>query len=660
MNFLYRPEIDGLRTVAVLSVLFYHAKFTWRDVPVLPGGFFGVDVFFVISGFLITSLILREWDSTGRFSFIGFYERRVRRLLPTLVLVILASWPVAWVLLMPSEMMDLVRSQLASLFFVSNLYWWDAAQEYGQHSGLLQPFLHTWSLAVEEQFYLIFPLAYLALLCSVRRDWVIIAAGVACVLGGLAFAELMTVRARSLSFYWLPSRIWELLAGAVLAHLLYRYPLALRGPWMLRAMPSLGLGLILVPMIIASLGANHPGLGTVPVVLGTVLVIWFAHPGDPVTRVLSSRPFVAVGLVSYALYLWHFPIFAFGRMMEAEPGAFSKLLWLGLSFALAILSYKLVERPFRDRQRMPVRRLASLGGGAAVIVGVFVTVMISTEGMKSRFPGLVTLYAQNEFDNEILRERSWEPLANLAAAQGYSPSTAHTPSAFEAAHLWFDTSGDDEAVLLVGNSHSKDMFNAFHLNQRAFPDQQFARFGMHANMPRDQIQALFNAPNFHAADTVVLSFRYTKASLAKLPTLIAGIQQQGKSVVLMLNTVELQSVNGKPLFDWFLQDAGPTKDKRVLNALAWIKRDLSETTELNAKLKRIARQTGIVSLDKAAFICTPRARRCDAVTHSGYKAFYDYGHFTLEGAQHFGRKIAKSDWFTHEVDLQIVENAVRH
>lgn len=157
MSISYRPEIDGLRTVAVCAVLLYHLKIPVLGGYVLPGGFLGVDVFFVISGFLITSLIRKEWTETGGFSIANFYERRARRLLPALFSVIFASLAAATLILLPSAMIDFLNSIAASIFFVSNMYWYFAQQAYGATDGLYQPFLHTWSLAVEEQFYLLFP-----------------------------------------------------------------------------------------------------------------------------------------------------------------------------------------------------------------------------------------------------------------------------------------------------------------------------------------------------------------------------------------------------------------------------------------------------------------------------------------------------------------------
>ena len=157
MKINYRPEIDGLRTIAVISVVIYHLQIFFGSSQFLRGGFLGVDIFFVISGFLITSIIIGEINQTGSFSFSNFYERRLRRLLPALLIVIIATLPVAWYILLPEQLVDFSKSVISSLAFGSNFYWHFSLQEYGAESALRQPFLHTWSLAVEEQFYLIYP-----------------------------------------------------------------------------------------------------------------------------------------------------------------------------------------------------------------------------------------------------------------------------------------------------------------------------------------------------------------------------------------------------------------------------------------------------------------------------------------------------------------------
>ncbi|WP_165828118.1 acyltransferase [Rhodovulum sp. BSW8] len=205
MSLRYRPEIDGLRTVAVLSVPIYHAEFSLSGHPVLKGGFLGVDVFFVISGFLITSLILTEWDRTGRFSILNFHECRARRILPALFTAMFASIPAAWAILYPRQMIDFVWSLAASLGFVSNYFWYDLLGSYGAAADALHPFLHTWSLAVEEQFHIFFPLLVATVLARSGRLLLPV------------LAEILTRLDWSLSFYGRQSRAWELAAGALTA-----------------------------------------------------------------------------------------------------------------------------------------------------------------------------------------------------------------------------------------------------------------------------------------------------------------------------------------------------------------------------------------------------------------------------------------------------------
>ena len=264
--------------------------------------------------------------------------------------------------------------------------------------------------------------------------------------------------------------------------------------------------------------------------------------------------------------------------------------------------------------------------------------------MKARFPELIALYGQNEFDNPVLQDASWKPLADLAAKHGLAKSEAHTPSTFEAEHLWFDMATPAHKLLLVGNSHSKDMFNALHQNPDLFDDLQIARFGMNATLRSKQIDRLLHAPNFKTADTIALAFRYTPRSIERLPELIEQIQSQGKDIVVFLNTVEFHEIEAKPIFDWYLQTHKGAIPVVALNGLAYEHRDESETFRLNAHLRTIATRYDLPIRDRADFICSPITKSCDVVTPGGYKVLYDQAHWSLEGARHFGRKIAETDW----------------
>ena len=216
MKINYRPEIDGLRAIAVISVIFYHAQIELFNHKLFLGGFIGVDIFFVISGYLITSIILKELHVTGNFSFSKFYERRIRRILPALLLIMLASLPLAWLYLLPTSLVDFSKSILYSLGFGSNFYFHFSGEEYGAISGFFKPMLHTWSLSVEEQYYILFPII---LLISLRffKNYLIVIFLIRFLLS-LVIADWGSKNYPSFTFYVLPTRGWELLAGSILAY----------------------------------------------------------------------------------------------------------------------------------------------------------------------------------------------------------------------------------------------------------------------------------------------------------------------------------------------------------------------------------------------------------------------------------------------------------
>src|SRR6056300_776567 len=216
MKLTYRPEIDGLRAIAVGAVILNHAPITILGNQPFKGGFIGVDIFFVISGYLITSIILKELVTTGSFSFKHFYERRIRRILPALLFVMLVSLPFAWMYLLPSSFIDFSKSIIYSLIFSSNFYFHYSGQQYGAVSGLIKPFLHTWSLSVEEQFYILFPIVLLVTFKYFRKYLIHIL-----ILGfviSLGLADWSSRSYSSASFYFLHTRMWELLAGSIMAY----------------------------------------------------------------------------------------------------------------------------------------------------------------------------------------------------------------------------------------------------------------------------------------------------------------------------------------------------------------------------------------------------------------------------------------------------------
>ncbi len=336
---IYRRDVDGLRAIAVIPVMLFHA-----GLPVFPGGFVGVDVFFVISGYLIGSLIWQDLQQ-GRFTLAGFYERRIRRIVPALTVVMLACVPAAWVLMPPADLKDFAESAASVPLFLSNLLFWSESG-YFDTAAEHKPLLHTWSLAVEEQFYLLFPLL-LAWVSRHRRigRWLLAALGI----GSLALAQWQLRQQPDAAFYLLPARFWELLAG-VLAAFLLQERAEFATPPLRQTGAAAGLLMIVAAALCFGQDTPFPGLTALLPVAGSVLVILCARPDNLTGRLLGSRALVGIGLISYSAYLWHQPLLAFSRYREhaASSEAVGALL-VALSLALAWLSWRFVERPFRTR-----------------------------------------------------------------------------------------------------------------------------------------------------------------------------------------------------------------------------------------------------------------------------------------------------------------------
>ena len=384
----YRPEIDGLRTIAVLSVIIYHAEFFFGGVQIFPGGFFGVDMFFVISGFLITSLITKELSLTQKFSFQRFYDKRIRRLLPALIFVMAFSLPFAWFLFLPDALIDYSKSIIASILFVSNFYWFDSLQVYGAEASNLKPFLHTWSLAIEEQYYIFFPIIILIIYKWLRPYIVIVPLTMALI--SLLYSQSISTSSPLSSFYLLPSRFWEFLIGSLFAYQNHSKPLKINNFYLMKIMPLFGFCLILYSIIFIDFNSfRHPGYITLFPVLGTIIIIAFSNKKEFITKLLSSKLFVSFGLISYSIYLWHFPIFAFFRIGGIFDSVFMKLSSIVCVVLLSIISFKLIERPFRSKVKIQTKKLYSIILTSISLMLFINYLIIKSDGFPERFKGII-------------------------------------------------------------------------------------------------------------------------------------------------------------------------------------------------------------------------------------------------------------------------------
>ncbi len=372
---IYRKEIDGLRALAVIPVILFHAGFEW-----ISGGYIGVDIFFVISGYLITTILLKEQEQ-GTFSIINFYERRARRILPALFLVLLVCLPFAWFWLLPHELKDFGKSLLAVVTFVSNILFWLETDYFTADTELI-PLLHTWSLAVEEQFYIIFPL-FLAFFAR-KNKGVLVAIISFIALMSLALTEWGWRYFSEANFYLIPTRAWELMIGALTALYLFYKPQP-QG-FICHLGSVLGLVLIVLALFFLDKNIPFPSVYALAPTIGTALIILFANNTTWVNKLLSLKLFVMIGLLSYSAYLWHQPLFVFARAYYMDTPSLSIMAILSIvSILMAYISWRYVEAPFRDKRCFSQQQIfiASLVGALFfILIGM---ALILSDGAMYRF-----------------------------------------------------------------------------------------------------------------------------------------------------------------------------------------------------------------------------------------------------------------------------------
>ena len=429
----YRREIDGLRALAVLPVILFHA-----GVQMFAGGFIGVDVFFVISGYLITSIIVAELKS-GTFTLANFYERRARRILPALTVVVLACLPIAWFWLLPSSMKEFSESVIAVFTFLSNILFWRTSGYFDTETEL-KPLLHTWSLAVEEQYYLFFPI-FLMLTWRFGKRWILLILALVA-LASLGAAQWGSLNDPTAAFYLLPTRGWELLVGAFVAFYFADQAEAPFGRMAGQLGSLLGFLLIIYAIFAFNNKTPFPGVYALVPTLGAALIILFATPQTIVGRLLGSRVLVGIGLISYSAYLWHQPLFAFARHRTAVHAGDPLMLALGASsVVLAYFSWRFVELPFRSKKAFNRNQIFSLGLAASFAFIVFGLLGSVTTGFVGRYPA----------DDQAL--------AALQPGEAGKYVSRRFNSYLAAS---FNPIDPRRKILIIGDSFAQDVVNALH------------------------------------------------------------------------------------------------------------------------------------------------------------------------------------------------------
>lgn len=457
----YRPEIDGLRTVAVIPVILFHAGAT-----IFSGGFIGVDVFFVISGYLITTILINELEE-GRYSIINFYERRARRILPALFFVMLCTLPFAWAWMLPSQMKDYAQSLWAVSLFGSNILFWKTSGYFAAAADE-KPFLHTWSLAVEEQYYVVFPI-FLFLVWRYGRNrvfWMITILAA----GSLLISEWGWRNEPKANFFLFPTRAWELFAGSIAAFIIKT-----NGIRSNQILSAVGLLAILYSIFFYTEATPFPSVYALVPVVGSVLIVLYATNETIAGRILATRPFVAIGLISYSAYLWHQPLFAFARIRMTDAPSMSLMLLLSvLALVLAAFSWKYVEQPFRLKA-VTSRRL--IFSGSIVGIAFFVALGLTGNALNPQFEQYwLAKQPENVRDTYVVLSRANPELSNWGADEFGNQDLAEcrfnarnpTPEVQDRLLACAEKYGP--GVLILGDSHAMDLYGVV---ASRFPDHPF-------------------------------------------------------------------------------------------------------------------------------------------------------------------------------------------
>jgi len=621
----YRKDIDGLRAVAVTLVIAYHAGWT-----LFRGGFVGVDVFFVISGYLIGSMIIDD-VTAGRFSIIGFYERRVRRIFPALAVMLAAASAAAYFFLLPSELADYGRSVIAATLSYSNFLF---AQRLGYFmpAAANMPLLHTWSLAIEEQFYVFLPI-FVLLVHRVlpRRLWTIL---LAVALVSLGFSINGGIQQDSRDFYMPQARAWELLLGTLLAcpHL----PQLRARRWREGA-GLLGFLLIVVPAVSYVETTRFPGYAALAPCLGSALLIALGRSGESIVgRSLSWGPAVFVGRISYSLYLWHWPIFIFIRLSDLFPAehhqALTKIVAVLVTIVVATLSWRYVETPIRTGPRRPRRRaLFAVAGAAAALLLTAGLSAVSTQGLPGRFsPDALTIAAQ----------MSTGPGAHQTARHFKCFLDYEDPIANLESYGCLKVEASKPNYLIIGDSYASHLWLGL---AKAFDHVNFMQatgagctplLGRVFTPVCNKLMAFLFSDYLlhHKPDRLVIAARWLNSDIEQIGPVLDWAASHGIHVILMGPVMRYDDRLPR-LLAFSIQRGDP----RLVD------QNRLDLAGLDAKMRALAQQKGADYVSMLGALC--KGGSCETLAAPGIPLQYDDGHLTSEGSVVAAERLRESGAF---------------
>ena len=622
----YRSDIDGLRAVSIIAVLLFHAGY-------ITGGYIGVDVFFVISGFLITKILLGHISDNGKINFVDFYERRIKRIVPNLLLVVLFSQIAAIYFFSPIVLIEFSWQSISSIFFFSNIYFYLFSDiKYGQGISN-EPLLHTWSLGIEEQFYILLPILILLLYRVYKKDYLkYLVYFVLLTLSGYVFSLLIGENHPVFNFYLIFTRYWELFIGSILAILSNEVTQKNKAS----VLVYFGLSLVIFSMIYFDSSDSHPNMYTLVPLLGTALIIRYGHIQDTlVGNFLTTKIMTYVGLISYSLYLWHYPIFTF---LEIEKKSlFFQILIIIFVFLISSLNYHLFENIMRRRDNTRKFFYTIL----AILLTLNLSIAFSTISARG-FPDSWKIEGQN-FDGISYIDK-WNKATQLEMSLDPFPKNSN------------------KNILFVGNSVNLDLYRAFKTgdesekyNHKVIKEQVRCLRSHIQNKYLENCDNRFNAPKkYHSnylslirdADTIVFGTAWDDKDYIELEKLIPILQKDNKQIVLVtspkMKKVSLYKNNFSPYQD-FLKEKGYIPSNEELLTLGEESKKFFLEDDLNKKnrfvLRNIANKYNLQIIDKVDIFCGNEELVCSLIDYDDNQLFWDNQHLTNEGVLYFSPKV---------------------
>lgn len=632
---LYRPDIDGLRAIAVMSVVTFHAF-----PQVVPGGFIGVDIFFVISGFLITRILIKSINNPRLI--LDFYIRRVNRIVPALLLVLSTSLAIGYLSLMDDEFQQLGKHATAAAGFSSNFLLWSESG-YFDTPAETKILLHLWSLGIEEQFYLIWPLLLFLFRSSRPATAIIILIGATVSF----FVNLrMTPNNNSMAFYFPHTRFWELLTGGTLAYWASHFQ-NLQCNITRNVASFSGLSLLALGFYIIDRTIPYPGAWALIPVTGACLVIISGQDSWLNQRLLSNRLLVGIGLASYPLYLWHWPLLAFSRIIGSRPPNWEiRLVLMLLALALAWATYRFIERPVRIRQGTLSAKLLTL---ALLTLGAMGYAIYSFRLPSSH----IFLTNQRHISNELLRQYSLTTTKNIYLLEGMkkdrqasirahtchiSPGDAFDSGVYKSKCLALDKARKN--ILVVGDSHAADLYAALSIsfNDIHFLQATGAGCTPIRNLYRDHTvtcyQLLDDALKLaqkESLDAIILSARWNNG-WEGLTEEVRQLKEAGREVIIAGPPLEFTEEVIRLLARQDENDSPESLYKRFVDHSSQLR---------NEQLLRFSRKNSIDYLDRISLYCNENGN-CPLLDEEARPLIIDYGHLLVPGSTYLGRRIQES------------------